>query len=625
MRSAASAAVAAALGAGTLAGTLAGMLAGAASAQQAIELDEITVTANRVPVATGSTGSSVAVLDEADLADAANDELADVLARLPGVSVTQSGPPGSPASLRIRGADSRYIAVYIDGIRVSDPTLTETKFDFGGLTGADIGRVELLRGTQSALYGGSAVAGVVSITTKRAGEGVRQQATVEAGSYGTVAGSYGYARGGEGGEVALSLSHLRTDGFSAADENAGNTEADGHEATRLSFSARHRLTDAVTVGGAGFLQTARSEYDGFDAAFALVDQDNVFEREEWGARVFAEIAAGRTEHVVDLSLYDTHRRFDQEGDLATFDGQRLALSWQATTEVSPVLSLVYGGDWTEERARYTNLPSGEETARIAGAFAQALWSPSEALDVSASVRVDDTTNFGSFTSGRLAAAWWPDGMLTLRGAVARGFRAPSIDERFGDYPGDFPFVGNPDLTPEESLSYELGVEKAFAGGARVSATLFQLEIDNLVTYVFGAPATLENLPGVSVRRGLELAAEVPLGARVTADLAYTYTDARRPNGARIDLVPRHEVDLALSAELSDRLRGRIGLRHVEGVVEFGAPHPAYTVADLRLDYAVTEAVDLSLRVENLFDEQYQEVRGYGTADRSVYVGLGAQF
>lgn len=599
--------------------------AGGALAQQAIELDEITVTANRVATPTGATGTSVAVLDEAELADAAGSEVIDVLRRLPGVSVTQNGPPGSAATVRIRGADSRYIAVYIDGIRVGDPSLTETRFDFGGLTGADIGRVELLRGSQSALYGGSAVGGVIAITTKRAeAEGLSQHARLEGGSYGSVAGSYGFARGGADGEVAMTLSHARTDGFSAADENAGNTEADGFRATRLSFSARHRLSDTVTLGGAAFFQTSRGEYDGFDATFTLADQDNVFDRDDWGARAFAEIAAGRTLHEVGVSLYDIARRFDQEGDVSTFEGRRLTLSWQGTTELSPALSLVYGADWTEERARYSNLPAGEESARIAGAFAQALWAPRGDLDISGSLRLDDTSNFGSFVSGRLAAAWRPDETLTLRAAIARGFRAPSIDERFGDYPGAFPFVGNPDLTPEESLSYELGIEKAFAGGARVSATLFALEIDNLITYVFGAPATLENLPGVSTRRGLELAAEVPLGF-ATADLAYTYTDARRPSGAQIDLVPLHEVGLGLSAELAPRLTGRVGIRHVEGVVEFGAPHPAWTVADLRLDYALTDTVDLSLRVENLFDEEYQEVRGYGTSDRAFYVGLASSF
>ena len=424
--------------------------------------------------------------------------------------------------------------------------------------------------------------------------------------------------------MALTLSHIRSEGFSSADENAGNTEADGFRATRLSFSARHRLSDTVTLGGAAFFQSSRSEYDGFDATFTLVDRDNLFDRDDWGARAFAEIAAGRTTHELGVSLYDSTRRIDEEGDVTTFDGQRLTLSWQGTTEVSPGLTLVYGADWTEERARYSNLPTGEESSRIAGAFAQALWAPRGDLDISGSLRLDETSNFGSFVSGRLAAAWRPDQTLTLRAAIARGFRAPSIDERFGDYPGAFPFVGNPDLTPEESLSYELGVEKTFTGGARVSATLFALEIDNLITYVFGAPATLENLPGVSTRRGLELAAEVPLGF-ATADLSYTYTDARRPSGAQIDLVPLHEVELGLSAELAPRLSGRVGIRHVEGVVEFGAPHPAYTVADLRLDYALTEAVDLSLRVENLFDEEYQEVRGYGTSDRAFYVGLGASF
>lgn len=605
---------------------VAGLLPGAALAQDVIDLGEIVAIANLVPTEANRVGTSVSAIDAEEIAAAGPVELVEVLRRLPGVSVTQSGPPGSGATVRIRGADARYIAVYVDGIRVSDPTLTESRFDFGGLGAADISRVELLRGSQSALYGGSAVAGVISITTKRAEEdGFSQFVELEAGSYGTAAASYGFAQQSDRGEVALTLSHRQTDGFSAADENDGNTEDDGFRATRLSFSGEHRLSDTVTIGGAAFVQRSRSEYDGFDAFFTLTDQDNVLDRDEAGARAFVEIEAGNTTHLVEASAYQIERDFDQEGTLSRFDGTRLAFAWQGTTEVSDALTFVYGADIAEERATYDALPQGEEQQRIAGAFAQALWAPSDRLDISASVRVDDTSNFGSFTSGRVALAFRPDDSLTLRAAIARGFRAPSIDERFGNYPGFFPFVGNPDLTPEESVSYEVGAEKTFANGASLSATLFALEIDNLITYVFGAPATLENVAGVSTRRGVELAAEMPLGERVTADLAYTYTDAERPSGAQIDLVPLHTVALGLTAELSDRLTGRVAARHASGAVEFGLPSDDYTVVDLGLDYALTDAMDLSLRVENAFDTQYQVVRGYGTSDRAFYVGLSSRF
>ncbi len=599
---------------------------GAGRAQDVIELAEIVVIANLVETELDATGASVAVLTEEEIEASGEVELVDLLNRLPGVSATQAGPMGGSANLRIRGADARYIAVYIDGIRVGDPSLVQTQFEFGGLSVADIARVELLRGSQSALYGGPAVGGVISITTRRATEpGMRQRLDFEAGSYGTVSGSYGLSMEGERGGVALTLSHARSDGFSAADENDGNTEADGFRATRLSFSGEHRLNDMLTLGAAAFLQVSETEFDGFDATFTLTDLPNVSDRTETGLRLYAKLDAGRTEHLFDLSGYRVDRETTDEAGVSDFRGQRLGFAWQAITEVSPALRLVYGLDAAEERARYDALPSGEETTRIAGAFAQVLWEASDRLDISASARFDHYSSFGGFTSARLAAAYRADDTLTLRAAVARGFRAPSIDERFGDYPAFF-FVGNPNLTPEESLSYELGVEKKLAGGARLSATLFALEIDNLITFDASvAPNSLENVPGVSTRRGVELAASLPVGDRVALDVAYAYTDARRPSGARIDLVPMHEASLGLTAELGERLTGRVAAQYREGVVEFGVPHPSYAVVNVGFDYALTEDTDLSLRVENLFDKEYQSVLGYGTSDRAFYAGLRTRF
>jgi vitamin B12 transporter len=134
-------------------------------AQTTIELDEIVVTANRTATDAKRTGTSVQVVDADDIRTAGDTTVAAILNRIPGVTVTTQGPVGTTTNLRIRGADRRYIAVFIDGIRVSDPTQTETAFDFGSLLAADISRIEVLRGSQSALWGGSAVGGVINITT----------------------------------------------------------------------------------------------------------------------------------------------------------------------------------------------------------------------------------------------------------------------------------------------------------------------------------------------------------------------------------------------------------------------------------------------------------------------------
>ncbi len=598
-------------------------------------LDTIVISAFRTAAERERSGASVTAVEAADLDRAKTTTLAEYLSTLPGVTLTQSGPFGNTANLRIRGADGRYLAVYIDGIRVSDPTGTTVFFDFGSLMTDDVRRIEVLRGSQSALWGGSAVGGVINIST-RAGleEGFRQSLAAEAGSFGSGKLSYGLTQKDDRLELAFTATRFQTDGFSAI---PGGAEKDGAEATRLSFSARYQLSDTLAVGGAAFVQRTEQDYD----AWTDPDGDWVYDtaaeagygqtRTERGARVFAELALGNTDHMFDLAYFDIDRAYTEpEVGVSTYAGNRLTFGWQATTHLSDPLTLVYGLDWSRERAEYSFLPGGVADTTIAGAFAQVLWSPSEALDIAATVRVDRNSAFGTFPTGRLALAWRPAEGTTIRAAAGLGFRAPSIDERFGEYP-EFFFTGNPDLEPEESRSYEIGVEHAFAGGATLSATLYRLEIDNLIQSDPVTFSTLVNLPGESVRKGVELGATLPLGERVRLGFAYTYTDARRPNGARLVQVPRHALALSLDADLTERLSAGVVVKHASGRLDNDhatfavVAMPDYTVVNAQLNYALTERAEAYLRIENLTDTDYQLVNGYATAGRSVFLGVRARF
>jgi vitamin B12 transporter len=599
-----------------------------AAAAQDFDLGTIVVSPNRTGTLAARTGTSVSVVTAQDLTATGQPSVAAALAKLPGLSVATEGPLGNASSLRIRGVDGRYLAVYIDGIRVSDPSSTETKFDFGSLLTADVGRIEVLRGSQSALYGGSAVGGVINITTATpTKEGTDQTAAIEAGSYGTTALSYGLTQKSGPLDLILGVTHRRTDGFSAA---ASGTEKDGGEATRLSFGARYAVSDALTVGANVFTQRTKFDYDGYDAFFAFGDADNTQVRRETGARVFAEWQTGATRHVFDVTSYDITRAADESGIQSRFAGRRLGFSWQATTELSDALKLVYGLDTMEETATYANLPSGRASTRISGAFAQALWAATPDLDLSGSVRVDHNSSFGSFPTGRLTAAWRPSDGLTLRASAATGFRAPSLDERFGDYSVCCFFVGNPNLTPEESVSYEIGADQTFGNGGSVSATLFRLNIDNLIASN-ATFTSLENVPGKSVREGVELGATLPLNDRLTLTGAYTYTDARRPDGTRLTRVPRHELSLTAEGKVTDRVSASVSLKYAADRIDNDVntfarvSMPDYTVVNAQVTYDIDDRAQLVLRAENLFDEDYQLVNGYATAGRSVYVGLRATF
>ena len=611
---------------------------------QEIELDEIVVSAFKTAIERIRTGMSVSVVNPS--AQIAPARAVDGLDRLPGLSVSTQGALGNSARLRIRGADQRYIAVFVDGIRVTDPTSTQTEYDFGTLPSTSIGRIEVLRGSQSALWGGSAVGGVLNIETPRATEdGTAQQSQIEAGRYATRSLSYGLTHKQGALETTLNLSHFVTDGYSAVD---GGTEADGSEVNRMSAMLRYEFNGTLALGGALFHQRGSNEFDGLNVNYVLVDQANSQNRDETGARVFAELSLGNTEHVFDLTHYQVGREITDGSGFNTFDGSRTTFGWQATTEVSDAVTLVYGADTMLEEARYSRLPGGLADTRISGAFGQVLWAVNGQLDIAATARMDRNSGYGDFETGRVSVSYRPDEATTLRGAIATGFRAPSIDELFGDYPAQA-FIGNPALAPEESLSYELGVEREFGNGAVVSATLFRLDVENQIAYdacpindpaeldydpsiadyacQAGTVNTLENTAGTSVRKGFELAAEMPLGDRANLGLAYTYTDAKRQSGTRIGLVPRRELTLTLQGDITDRISAAASVKHAaDRLNDFAtAAMPDYTVFGVSASYQVNDMAEAYLRIENILDEDYQTVPGYGTSGRAAFVGLRAKF
>lgn len=609
---------------------LIGALAFPATAQQIINLEEITFSANLIESEILRSGSSVSVVTRDEIESSGAVQIADILQRLPGLSIVRSGGPGASADLRLRGAPQRYVAVYVDGIRIDDPTGTSVQTDFGHLSVHDIDRIEVLRGSQSALYGGSAVAGVINISSRRALEdGLTQSARIEAGSHDTYLGSYSMGFRDDRLEATLSISHQRSRGFTSWEGLPGtpgyspDAEADGFQSSRVSFATRYQATDTVALGVAVFFQNSRNDYDGFMDPEADLES----RRRQTGLRLSAEFDTGAVQHEVALTGYRIDRDEFSDGAFSNgFEGRRIGLAYQGRVDLSPALTFIWGADTERETSRAQTLLGGSESTRTTGAYLQTLYAPTDTLNLGATVRVDGNSTFGTFMTGRANFAWQVSPAVTLRGAVARGFRAPALDERSGNYPGTFPFVGNPALEPETSVSAEIGADYRLGNGAEFSATLFQLTTDNLITFAPGTPSTLENLPGKSKRRGVELAASVPVNDALRLSANYTYTDARNPSGARLTRVPRHDAFLGLDGQVAEDFGYNLGLQYVAGRPdEFGTPFKDYTVANATFRYAINDRADLYLRIDNLFDRNYQEVANYKTSGRAIYLGVASRF
>lgn len=588
-------------------------------------LPDIVVSANRAPTPAEATGSSVTVVTREDIVADGRPFALDILSTQPGVSVSQAGPAGSTSGFAIRGAPQQYVRVSVDGIEISDPSSTQVQASLSGFLLDGVGRIEVLKGSQSALYGGQAVAGVIDISSPRATEdGLQSTYLLEGGTYGTARAAYSLAGRNDRGDFALSVAHLRTDGFSAAEEADGNTEPDGYDGTRVSATGTFQATDTLSIFGSAFTQHESGDFDGYDPfTFQLVDRDNTYDATTWGARAGFDLATGRLESRVAVSWYDIDRDTDEEDvGASNFTGDRLKIEYLGGYTVSDALLLQFGADWTRETAETTS-PYGDTDgdSEVAGVFGQAIWQPLEALTLTAAVRNDDHSAFGSYPTGRLSAAWAAGPATTLRASVGTGFRAPSLYELYS------PTYGNPDLDPEKSVSADVGVEQSFAGGrGQVSATLFLLDIDNLIDFT----TRYEQVPGTARSRGVELSGSYDLTDDLSVTGSYTYTDAKNASGGRRVRVPLHDLNLGLQATPIERLTAGVEVQYAAGLPDepFGtsvAWRSDYTVVNARVAYALTEAAQVYLRAENLFDEEYQTVEGFSTAGSAVYFGVRGTF
>jgi len=638
--------------------TIAALLAGTAApalALELIELDDIVVSAGQEPRAAGRTGATVTTATAEAVRATGELALTEFLARLPGVGILARGGLGGQTGFTLRGVSQNYVKVLVDGIDVADPSGPQVAFDLGRLTSLGFGRAELLRGSQSAVHGGQAVAGVLSFESPALeAPGERLVVALEAGSFGTQAASLEHVRRSATGSLSLSFSALRTEGFSAA---AAGSEADGFASARVSAKGETTLENGVSLGFAAFAERARGEWDpqyyadptlSYDVTLGDGESfDEVSRQASAGLRAWAAFEAGGLEHEVSISgyamdrnLYGTETYLDYDAfwavsgsTLRTMDldysGRRLGLAWKAATDVGQGGRLVFGADVTRETYAQTGdtgygpVDLGA-SSRLTGVFAEYAQRFGEGLDVVASLRHDEHSRFGGQNTLRLAAAWQIGDHWTARAALGTGFRAPSGYELYGPY-------GYAGLEPEQSRSFDLGIERSLGDAAYLRATLFRIDTDKLIDFSdMGTPFDYMDdryaqVPGTTRRQGIEIEAEMPLGERVGLTAAYTYTDATTPplsfGNTWSAGFGRHQLALTLAARLAEGLTLDLAARGVAGRPSL----PDYAVVSAALHYDLAPGTEAYLRVENLFDADYQTVAGYGTGGRAFYAGLRKTF
>ena len=616
------------------------ILAAAASVQQAPQStaapdEEIVVTGSRVALPAAEAPVSATIIDGEQLDSLALPMTSDVLRLVPGVSVSSTGPRGTQTQLRIRGAEANHTLLFVDGIRFNDPAAgNEGRFEL--LTNDGLSRLEVVRGPQSALWGSEALGGVVAIETANPLRGNATAALGESGSLDSIRGSAQAAR--RFGDVGLSgaLGWIRSDGIDSFGQDG---ELDGFENRSASLKAVFSPLPSTELGLVGHWMDGTSEFDGFDPiSFRRADtldstRNRIFAVRGWGSREWSGWSV-----MADASFLTSKNRNElDERPLNSTFGERLSLGGQISKQLGGYrLTGAVEHEAEDFRAEDQAFfgATDQEQSRDLTAFVgewQAQWSKSLTTDLA--VRHDRFSAFKDATTVRASALFRPSETVSLHAAYGEGIAQPTFFDLFGFFPGSF--AGNPDLRPERSRGWELGLRWR-GSRASVGITGFTNRLKDEIVDVFDFTTFLsstENATGKSRRRGVELEAGYQFGKLAELSLNYTYLDAEEAKVAGADLVrevrrPRHSANAYLTGERGPLRWGAslayVGSRSDMDFDSFPAQRVklgAYVLGSARLGYRLTERVEAYARVENAFDSDYQDVVGYNTAGRTVYAGL----
>lgn len=613
-------------------------------------LTDVVVSATKTPSNTFELANSISIVDSSEIVNKNVLNTFDALKNEYGLSVAQQGNKAGVANVFIRGGNSSYTLVLVDGVEVNLPNDPSNFYNFFALPDDNISRIEVLRGPQSTLYGSDALTGVINIiTTKGTGKPTFNLAT-EGGSYNTFKGTVSSLGALGRFNYSVALSRIKSEGFSSASEKYGNTERDGYQLDNISsmlgydFTANFRTDFVIRFNkSSSDLDQSLGSPENWDDPTYVFNQEESFMRgqgklnlmdDKWNQKFGVTFFRNVRKYSYDTSaasIYYSH---------SLYDGRKYKADWQNDIQFSKNNLVTAGIEFEVEESAseyyaftYLSPPDigsvfPKKSANTLGVFLEDQAKLNESFLATVGLRYDHHNQFGSVFTYRIAPAYiiWETG-TKLKATLGTGFKAPSLFYLYD------PTYGNPDLNPEKSIGWDAGIEQFFwSDGFSFGATYFYNKFNNMFGF---DPITFKTINvDKAETNGVEFFARAGLIHGLDIKTNYTYTNARDKSentpdyDKRLFRRPEHKAGLFVSYSFTNATNANfefiyVGSREEPDFINYPSRiiMPDYFLVNLAAHYDVFSFLRLNARIENLLDKKYEEIFGYGTAGFSVYGGI----
>ncbi len=575
----------------------------------ASDLETVVVTATRTNSNGANIASDYSILQGEEVRSSGGTDLTNALNSLPGLHMSSTGGAGQPKSLSIRGAQSENTLVLVDGVAVNDPLSPARGFDFANFPLDSIERVEVIRGPESVLYGSDALGGVVNIITKSGSK--KAELNLSGGSYGTAQGNFSAA--------GFSSSFLESKGFSAADERLGNKEADGYKRYSFAGDKEYSLGENTNLRLKGTYINSRADTDsrggsGGDS-FNTVATDSQFIL----LTKLTNFSINDTLQSTAALSFSSHDRTDSTSGNSFYNGNVMKASLQEDYSALKQHLLTFGLEAQNERGFSSDFADPKSAAMLS-AFVQDQWSPGRFF-ATLGAREDYHPLYGSAPTFRSATGYWiiPES-LKWKASFGTGFKAPSLYQNYSSF-------GSTALQPSKSYSWDTGLEENWTHW-HLELNYFQSRFHNLIDFN-SATSKYSNI-SASESDGEEFVSGFLDGFW---DLKNSITLLRsydRNTGLLLLRKPRVTDSFTIGIQPGEQTKIASNWQYI-GAREDADPitgarvrMPSYLLVGLSAEQKLKSDLALTLHVDNLLDHIYEDVRGFGTARFSVYLGLKSE-